>query len=81
MTTAQLVTTCLIGFWLALAYVFANVARQDERADVTARVLSTLSTRSTPAPRIADPDEGIVTYEDRAKWLPTNIRRDIERSI
>jgi hypothetical protein len=34
-----------------------------------------------PAPRIEDPTAPPVTYEDRAKWLPVNIRRDIERSL
>jgi hypothetical protein len=34
-----------------------------------------------PAPVIEDPTAPPVTYEDRAKWLPVNIRRDIERSL
>jgi hypothetical protein len=34
-----------------------------------------------PPPRIEDPTAPPVTYEDRAKWLPTHIRRDIEREL
>lgn len=72
MTLGQAFVIAFLLMWVVLALAMAAIKRGDLVADrelAQARVLSTLSTLSTPPPRIEDPTAPPVTAEQVHQWL------------
>jgi hypothetical protein len=67
----------LFAFSLVLTWALGHVPESERRVVP----LSLLSTPAGPAPRIADPDEGLVTADQVYRWLRPETARTIQRGI
>lgn len=52
-----------------------------QREEFEARTRAILAPLFQPPPPLKPIDDGVITYEDRAKWLRADIRKDIEDSF
>jgi hypothetical protein len=79
-TTMQVFLLGLLVLSVTLVWAQVHIPKSDREADVRV-ALSTLSTRLGPPPRIADPDEGLVTDAEVHRWLRPETSRSIKRGF